>query len=322
MRRTSVLFLAAIVLAGQSHAATLRGTTTLQQPQVRICDLFDEAGPGGERVLGPGPAPGGRIVVESAQAAAIARQFGIAWRPASNAERVIIDRPGRLMARDEFMTILHVALQGAGAPEGGDIEIPGFTAPLVPLEAFPQSAIEQIDYDASSGRFTATLAVTSTGEPIQRMRLSGRVQEMVDVVVPTHRLAVGTVIQASDLQVARLRAGQWRGEVAHAVAEVVGKAVRRLSVQGQPLLLADVGRPFIVQKGSRVMMRLDTTGLSMSAAGQATEAGALGDLISVLNPASGAMLEAEITGPDQVRVQPFTAARLPARSPNTQVSAR
>ena len=54
-------------------------------------------GPKPTRVLGPGPAPGGRIVVEAAQLAAIARQFGVDWRPASPADRAVLDRPGRML---------------------------------------------------------------------------------------------------------------------------------------------------------------------------------------------------------------------------------
>ena len=49
-------------------------------------------------------------------------------------------------------------------------------------------------------------------------------------------------------------------------------------------------------------MQLSTGGLSLSAQGQALESGALGERIQVLNPASRAVLEVEIVGPDRVRV--------------------
>ena len=61
--------------------ATLRTMTTLHASVVRLSDLFDEAGANADRVLGPGPGAGGRIVVEAAQLGAIARQFGVDWRP-------------------------------------------------------------------------------------------------------------------------------------------------------------------------------------------------------------------------------------------------
>ena len=62
----------------------LRPITTLHAQVVRLKDLFDDAGRNADRVLGPGPAPGGRIVVEARQLAAIARQFDVDWRPISS----------------------------------------------------------------------------------------------------------------------------------------------------------------------------------------------------------------------------------------------
>ena len=54
-----------ITLAGQ--AASLRSAVTLEHPMVRVADLFDDAGPAASRVLGAGPQPGARLVVEAAQ---------------------------------------------------------------------------------------------------------------------------------------------------------------------------------------------------------------------------------------------------------------
>lgn len=301
-----------------ADAATLRDSTTLVQPHVRVSDLFDDAGPAAARILGPAPAPGGRIVVESAQAAAIARQFGVAWRPSSNGERVVIDRPGRLVAREEFIAFLHVALAGAGAAPDAEIEFSGFAAPLVPSEGNVQPAIEQVDYEPVSGRFTATLALSMAGEPILRTRLAGRAVEMADVVVASRRLAMGAVLRAEDLQTVRMRVGASRGDVAHVADTLVGQAIRKQAMPGQALLLSDLGRPFIVQKGSRVMMLLQSPGISMAAGGVATEGGGMGDRIGVLNSGSGAMIDAEIVGQDQVRVQPNSAPRVTARVAGVQ----
>ena len=52
---------------------------------------------------GAGPGAGGRIVVEAAQLGAIARQFGVDWRPASSADRAVLDRPGRPLRREDVL---------------------------------------------------------------------------------------------------------------------------------------------------------------------------------------------------------------------------
>jgi flagella basal body P-ring formation protein FlgA len=63
-------------------------------------------------------------------------------------------------------------------------------------------------------------------------------------------------------------------------------------------------------------MHLATGGLALTAQGQAMEDGNLGERIQVQNPASRAVLEAEVTGPGRVRVAPGSQPLLhaPARS--------
>ena len=315
MTRLLAPLIVATLLGSPAIAASLRPLTTLQAPVVRLSDLFDDAGPEAARVLGTAPAPGGRIVVEAAQLAAIARQFGVEWRPSSTSDRAVLDRPGKLLAREPVLAALREALTAISAPADADIELPGFTAPLVPPEAEPQAAIEQLNFDAGTGRFTGMLAVTAENMPTLRLRLSGTVQEMVEVPVLVHRLLSGSVIGPADLQMTRVRAGLVRGDVARSPAQAVGLAVRRQVMPGQPLLLAELGRLAAVQKGAHVTMQLQAPGLTLLAQGQALESGGIGDRIQVLNPTSHVVVEAEVVAPDRVRVTPGT-------TPVTQAGAR
>jgi len=295
---------ASLITAIPAAAASLRSATTLDTAEVRLSDLFDDAGPRADRVLGPGPAPGARIVVEAAQLAAIARQFGVDWRPASPADRSVLDRPGRLLPREDVFAALRAALAEVGAPADGDLDLPGYAAPMVPLESHTEIAIEQLDYQGASSRFTATLAVTGTGMATERMHLSGQIQEMVELPVLARRLPAGSVLQPGDLQTTRVRASGLRGETVRSAADAVGLALKRLAVAGQPLSVTDLMRPIVVQKGARVMMQLFTPGLALTGQGIALEAGGTGERIRVLNPSSHAVLEVEVIGPDRVRVSP------------------
>src|ERR1700735_1206697 len=118
-----------------ADAATLRSVTTLHAAVVRLSDLFDEAGANADRVLGPGPGAGGRIVVEAPQLKAIAQQFGVDWRPASLSDRAVLDRPRRTMRPEASLDAVKSALLAAGASADCDIELSDFTPPLVPIEA-------------------------------------------------------------------------------------------------------------------------------------------------------------------------------------------
>jgi len=294
----------AVASVTPAMAATLRQATTLTTDDIRLADLFDDAGADAGRVLGASPAPGARIVVEARQLAAIARQFGVDWRPASLADRITLDRPGRLLPREEIVSVLRAALAGLGAPTDSQLDLPGLVSPMVAVGATPRPVIDQLDYDAASGRFTGNLSITGDGMAPILMRLSGTLEEMVALPVPRHRIAAGAVIQADDLQITRLRAELGREETVHDAALAVGMAVRRVALPGQPLRIADLVRPSAVLKGARVTMQLQAPGLSLAAQGVALEAGAPGDRIRVLNPTSRAVVEAEIVGPEQVRVLP------------------
>ena len=152
------------------------------------------------------------------------------------------------------------------------------------------------------------MSVLAEGVPPMQMRLSGRVQEMIELPVPRRALVPGEVVTAADLHWTRLRIGLARGEVVRASAQAEGQAVRRTVAAGQPIQLADLGRPIIVTKGAPLVLSLQGPGIALTAQGVANEAGGLGERIRVTNPYSRAVLEAEITGPGQARVVPGSRA--------------
>lgn len=285
-------------------AATLRPFTTLAGPVVTLADLFDGAG---DRPLGPSPAPGARITVEARQLDAIARQFGVDWRSGGAGDRVVLDRPGRALGRDDVMEPLRAALTAAGAPRDGELELPGFTAPMVGLAAVAKADVSQLEFDGGSGRFTALVSVMADGAAATQMRLSGRMLEMVELPVPRRRMLPGDVVGASDLEWTRMRAAQAKGEVVRAMREAVGQALRHAVQPGQPILLADLGRPMVVQKGTPMLLALDTPGIQVTAQGVAMEAAGIGERVHVLNPASKVVVEAEVTGLGRARVLPGSA---------------
>ncbi len=284
-----------------TQAATLKPYTALGGAVVRLSDLFDGAD---QRPLGPAPPPGGRITVEAPQLSAIARMFGVDWHSAGPGDRAILERPGRLLSRDDVLPPLRALLQEAGAPRDSEIELPvPSTAPL-PAGAQPEFGFTGTEYDAGSGRFTTLMQVAVDGVPPVQLRLSGRVQEMVELPVARRALLPGDVLHAADLQWTRLRVGLARGALVRQPAEAENQAVRRSIQPGQPIALADLGRPIIVQKGTPLLLLLDGPGLQLTAQGVAAEPGGIGERIHVTNPYSRAVIEAEITGSGRARVVP------------------
>jgi flagella basal body P-ring formation protein FlgA len=303
-----------LLVAWHADAAALRIMTTLHGPDVFLSDLFDDAGQNAGTLLGPGPAPGGRIIVEAAQLNAIARQFSVAWRSVSRADRAVLEWPGRPLRREDVMEAVRTAISAAGAPGDFEIDMLDFSPLLVPFEAITVPTVSQLDYDSNTGRFTAMLSVTGEGMNPINARISGRAEEMAQAPVAATRLLPETVLRADDVQMARVRVGQVHAEIARSAEQIIGMELRRPVPAGQPLRLVDLTRPALVQRGSTVQMQLSTAGLSVTGQAVAIDGGAEGDQIRVQNMNSRALLMAEVIGPGQVRVMPGAPPALPSAS--------
>ena len=306
-------------LISPASAATLRRETILRNDQVRLSDLFD--GVESDRAIGPAPEVGGRIFIEAPQLNAIARQFNVDWHSGSPGDRTVLERPGRPFPREQAIAALRTALQSAGVSLDADIDVPDYTSPMLPPDVVAAAEIGQLDYDAASGRFTALLALEAPGMQPVHGRLSGRVQEMVDIPVAARRLLPGDVVAQADVRPGRVRADVVRAEIARDAAQAVGMAVRRPVAIGAPFAMADLGRPLAVKRGEGVHIELELPGLRISAQGVALEGGASGDRLRVMNTASRATLDAQVIGPGQVRLvgAPASTASIAAPLPTLAV---
>jgi flagella basal body P-ring formation protein FlgA len=297
----------AAVAADPASGAVLRRMTTLQGPQVYLRDLFEDAGANADRVLGPGPGPGGRIVVESRQLKAIARQFEVDWQPASGNDRAMLEWPGRPMKREDALAAVRTALVAQGAAPDCDVEIPGFNPPIVPLLGEFKPVVTRLDYDRDMGRFVAFLTVTGDGtEPIS-VRVSGEVSDVVEIPVTVIRLSAGAIAGPDDVRMARVHVASVHGEVAREMTNVVGMQLKQQIPAGVPIPVAELTQPTQVTRGEPVRLQLQVGGLSLSGQGTALESGAIGEQIRVRNISSQAVLEAEVLAPGVVRVVPGSA---------------
>lgn len=301
MGRLLLLFLL-LAAPARAELAILRPLVVVDDAVIRLSDLFEHAGPRAAAVLGPAPAPGARQVVETAQLLAIARANGIAWRPSGATERVVIERPGRAVPRDDIVLALRAALRTQGLDDESEFDLQGFTPPMVPERAFVQLALEGAVLDAAGGRFAATLAVAAEGMPTQRLRIAGRVVPTVPMLVATRRMAVGEVLRAQDVRVMRVPAARLRPGVAQDMPQVVGQALRRPAAADQPLLLADLSLPAAVERGQTVTMFYEVPGLALTAQGRAMDAAPRGSSVAVMNLTSRVVVEAQVIAPGRVRV--------------------
>ncbi len=181
---------------------TLRPFAVVDDPVIRLGDLFEGGGatPQAMRAaLGAAPAPGRRIVVEMPQLLAIARRHGLAWRPLGAEERVVVERPGRQIPREEIAALIHAELVRHGMDPEAELDLPGYAPPMVPPAAFLRLAVEGAAFDPATARFAVTLAVAAEEMPTLRQRVAGRAMRTFSAM--TMRARVFSPI-----------APMWRGE--------------------------------------------------------------------------------------------------------------
>lgn len=294
-------FLLSLLPLWAAQAATLRPFRELTGARVMLSDLFERL-ECADRVLGASPAPGDRIVVEAPQLAAIARDFGVAWRPVTGAERIVLERAARRLARDAVLGAVRAALREAAAPADAELVLDLPEMPLLPAGADARPEVTQLDYDAVSGRFAASVSLTMADAPAARLRVSGAALPMADAVVLVRRLRPGSVVAPDDVRPTRVRAAALRGAAALTAAHAVGMALRHDLPPGLPLTAGDVARPLMVARNAAVHVDLSAQGIALSAQAVALEDGGIGDRIRVQNPASRAVFVAEITGANALRV--------------------
>ncbi|MBP0446250.1 flagellar basal body P-ring formation protein FlgA [Roseomonas sp. SSH11] len=300
--RGLVFLLLLLSLPARADLAVLRPHAVVEDAVIRLSDLFDGAGQNAGRVVGPAPAPGRRVVVEPAQLLAIARAHRVAWRPLTSADAVVVERPGRAVPRDEVLDLLRAELVRMGLDGQAELELPGFQAPMVPLAAFTQIALEQPSFEVASNRFSATLVVVAEGMPVLRQRLTGRAVATAAVVVAARRLALGDVVGPDDLRPVRMRVERVRPGLASDPGQVVGRALRRPVAEGAGFAVADLALPQVIAKNAMVTLVMEGPGMSMTAQGRAMAAAARGEVVPVMNLASRAVVEGEVIGPGRVRV--------------------
>jgi flagella basal body P-ring formation protein FlgA len=302
MRRLALILPLLLAAPALAQGPAPRERVAVEGASVTLGDLFENAGPRAGTALGPAPGPGRTIVIEAPQLAAIARDYGLAWRPLSGGERVVLERPGRLLPREAVQDALRAELGPLGADPELDFDFNGFQPPVLPSSAGePRVAVDQPSYDAATKRFGATLVILADGTPTQRIPVAGRMVEMRDAVVAVRSLRRDETIRAEDIRVERLRAERLRPGTAEREELVVGTRLRRAVTTGATIGTADVVAVPVVARDSAVTLLHEIPGMSLAAQGRAQDDGVRGAVISVLNLANGSLVMAEVLGPGRVR---------------------
>ncbi|MPY74081.1 MAG: flagellar basal body P-ring formation protein FlgA [Alphaproteobacteria bacterium] len=312
LRPLAVMLAAAGVLAAlgapEVSAATLRPHVVVHDDTVRLKDIFDGAGRKGDTALFRAPAPGQSVVLTGRWLRQVARTYELDWRPAPGLDESRVQRSSNLVGHERIRRALHEELKGrVGAAKKFEVALDNPNLELhLPVRMPAEVTVKHLQLDRQSGRFSATLFAPDRRPGAAAVAVAGRVHELIEVPVLTRRMRAGDIIGKDDISLQQLRADVVGRNVLTSPDRIIGMGARHALVSGRPLNGADIREPQLVGRGSIVTMTYRTNNLVITAHGKARENGTAGEVVRVQNLSSGRTVEAIVTGPDTVAVQPLS----------------
>jgi flagella basal body P-ring formation protein FlgA len=293
----------------QSERPALRATVTVAGDVVRIGDLIENAGPVADIPIFRAPDLGTTGAVSTDRVIEAIRPHQLIDIDTRGLAEVVVTRATRTITPQQISDRVARALSTQyQIGDAHDISL-NFDLPVHPLEVEARASgdlqVLALNYDTRSGRFDVTLGLPSS-LVLQRRpaHFSGVAIQTVDAVAVDHPIERGEVLQASDLTVIRRPKAQSGGLAA--MKGAIGQAARRQLRPGQPIQVADLMKPNVVQRNDTVTLVYQAPGLVLTLRGQAQEAGALGDTISVLNAQTKRVVQGVVSGPGRVMVASAT----------------
>ena len=283
----------------------LRANVVVDGDLVKLGDVFDNVGDKADAAIARSPSPGKRITVNAEWLVRVTRNNGIVWKPMSAFDQAVIERSGITIGREQIENELLTALIDQGVSKTADIELANrATQVVVPAGTETSIGVREVFYDSRYKRFTATIEIPADSPSAQRVHVSGRVFNTIDVPVLAHSISRGDVIRARDLTWTKVREDSLRRDALIDADQIIGLAPSETLKMGEMLASSQLQRPVAVARGATVTMELKVGAMSLTSQGRAVEQGSVGDVIRVTNTRSNQTVTATIEGPNMVSVAP------------------
>jgi flagella basal body P-ring formation protein FlgA len=302
--------------AGASGSPTLKASATVLGEIVRIGDLVENAGAVADVPIFRAPDLGQTGSVPVASVLEAVRGHHLIGLDTHGLAQIAVTRAARTITAKDVEARILLALAGKfGLPDASslavvfDNEMRTF---VVEPSATSDLAVTRSSYDPRTTRFD--VAFELPGSLVARrlqLRFTGSLSETFDAVVLTHEIAPGQVLKASDLAVERRpksnSSSSSTATTLTTIAQAEGLASKHALRAGQVIRQADVAKPELVGRGDTVSIVFQVPGVLLTIVGKASEPGALGDVINVVNVQSKHTIQATVIGPGRVSVSAPTA---------------
>lgn len=308
MRKLVIASAALAALAvSAAHAAEqgrprLKAAATVTGDIVRIGDLIEHAGIVANVPIFRSPDLGATGVVPAEAVLAAVRPHALVGLDPGNVSEVMVTRASRTIAPQDIEDRIAAALStqyALGRPK--DLAL-RFDNDLQAVHVEPtvegEPRIARIGYDPRSTRFDAVVAIPSR----RPLRLTGHVTAMEEVATVARALSRGDTLKQSDVVMVRRSRREIPPDAIVDRDRAVGMAARNTLQPGRPLRAADLTKPELVRRNEMVVLIYRVPGILLTVRGRATEGGAEGDVVGVLNEQTKRVVYGVVIGSGRVMI--------------------
>jgi flagella basal body P-ring formation protein FlgA len=289
---------------------------------VRIGDLIENAGVVASVPIFRAPDLGYTGTVSASAVLDAIRDHALIGVETAGLREVVVTRASRTIPEKDIENLIARALSTRFDLGPTKNIVVNFARDLRTIYVEPSAQgemkVSQVDYDARSGRFNATVEIPAGSGRRNVMRLAGRAIAMVDITTVARGIERGTILKDADIVTERRpRTEVGLGAIARR-EDAIGLAARVSLQAGRPLRSSDLTKPDLVQRNETVTLVYEAPGITLTIRGRAMDGGSEGDVIGVFNEHSKRTIHGVIVAPGRVAVStgsPRLAANTANRSP-------
>jgi flagella basal body P-ring formation protein FlgA len=266
-------------------ALSIKQNIMVDAPVIRLGDLFDQPITGGDTPIAQAPKPGQTLSLDARFLRQLVRAYHLELGSNQDFDHILVARKCQIIKSDTVTAaIVDAVSQRTQQSSNMDIVFDsGEVQFTLPTNVPATVAVQGLNFDASSNRFLAILAVPATGPTLITQQVVGTIYEKTQVPVLKRLISAGETIQAEDIDWTSSRVDQLVSNAVTDSQQMVGRIAKRPLRPGQLLRISDLISEPTVHKNSLVTIAVQTPTMSLTVRGKALDDGAIGQSIRVVN---------------------------------------
>ena len=279
----------------------LRQNVIVDNHLIHLGDLFKGTGNKSTIAVAYAPEPGKKAFFDANWLYRVAHGHGLKWRPMSMKQNVQVNRKTITIEHDEIKDYIFAALIDKGADPEMTLKLSNRFIQLH-MSSGSEATIQVTNaiYDQRTKRFSAYVSTPGS----KAIRVTGRMQKMLNIPVLNRRILKNELIKAEDIIWVKSPSKRVQKDIILHPDNLIGKSPKRGLRAGALIRSSEVQRPILVVKGSLVTMVLKTPLMVLTSQGRAIDPGANGDVIRITNTQSKKVVQAVVTAAGVASITP------------------